>query len=319
MVPRELRLGRRRVGGLLARQVQLRTGPRRRGDLVHSAHAYAAATRADVVTLHDCFPETLRDELGRTALEHKLWLRSLRGLTRRGAHILTPTQHVRSTFLGLHPEVPGDRVHVTPLGLSDAFQPAPASAPRHPAYRDGALNILVVADLNPRKRLDWLLLAAAALPHVRIVHAGPQDLHRPAWAQQAEQERVAAAALGDRLVRLGRVGFPELVRLYQGADLLVHPTLDEGFGFPPLEALACATPALVPDLPVLRETLGEQGHYFAGPDGLASALAAWSRGRDRPERSFAVSQAVRRRFTWHATALATKAIYDRVRSERSRR
>jgi glycosyltransferase involved in cell wall biosynthesis len=314
----ELRIGHRGFGGLALTRLQLAATRPRRGELLHATHLYMMQPRADVVTVHDTFPETYRSELGRTAVEDRLLRATLGRYVARGTLFVMDSAATRDSFLALHPEVDPDRTHVVHLGVEPAFRPAPPGAPPHPAYRAGALNVLCVADLNPRKRVDWLLEAAASQERpLRVVQAGSRVVQRAAWGAQRAREEPLARRLGDRFLHLGPVPHDELVRLYQGADLFVLPSLDEGFGFPPLEALRCGTPVAVPDRAVFREVLGERAAFFRDADGLAAALARFPPRPPTPAERSARSRWVARTYTWRRTAERTRAVYGLARESRA--
>jgi glycosyltransferase involved in cell wall biosynthesis len=272
--PYELPLGRRRVGGFLTMRLQSLVRPLVKRGLLHSTFHYAPHPRCDLATVHDLFPETRAGELGFGPVEVAAMRRTTERLRRRGVHLVAVSEATRAAFLGAHAEWAEERVHVAPPGIAARFAPAPPGQRPHPAFPADKVNVLCVADLNPRKRLDWLLQAALEVddPLLHVVHAGPATVRRPPWAEQARREQPLEARLGNRMSKLGRLGDPELLAAYQSADLLVLPTLDEGFGLPPLEALSCGTPVAVTDLPVFRETLGSHGQRFKGPGDLVRVL-----------------------------------------------
>ncbi|HWG89439.1 MAG TPA: glycosyltransferase, partial [Candidatus Thermoplasmatota archaeon] len=168
------------------------------------------------------------------------------------------------------------------------------------------VNLLILGDLNPRKRVDLLIEAVAALddPRLRIVHVG-------AWhgvQQFATELREKAKDLEARgqYVYGGKVSDTDLRRLYSSADLFVLPTLDEGFGFPPLEAMACGCNVLVSDIPPLRETMGDLATYApltaeGFTKGLEEALK-----RKRPAATLVDHAAT---FTWRRCAEQTLQAY----------
>jgi glycosyltransferase involved in cell wall biosynthesis len=317
--PWELRLGKRRVGGFVSMRLQGAFRPWPKRDVLHSTFHVVAHPRCDVATVHDLFPQTHAGLLGISPTEARALDRGLAKLAARKVHLACVSSAVRDA-VAARVRVPDERLHAIPSGVSGRFQPAAPDAPLHPAYADrDAVHVLCVADLNPRKPFDQLLEAAARVgdPRLRIVHAGPARVRRPAWAAQREREAAWEAKLGGRVRRLGAVGDDELLRLYQGADLFVLPTVDEGFGFPPLEALACGTPVAVSDIPVFRETLGDQARRFADADGLARVLEAALRA---PRPAAAQRQAahgwVRQRFSWRRTAEAFRGLYGEARGRR---
>ena len=158
------------------------------------------------------------------------------------------------------------RVHVIAPGVT-----APAAAPAPP--RDSRY-LLAVGALEPRKAPE-LLLGAFARARARGLDA---DL------VYAGTGRLAQRLAGRPGVHvLGEVSDAELDALYAHAVALVQPSWLEGYGLPPLEALARGTPAVVADLPVYDETLGAAALRFAPGDaaGLADALLRVEGERDR--------------------------------------
>lgn len=318
---REVRFAGRRWGGHLSIRLQNVWRPLVKTDILHSTHLYATHPRADVVTVHDCFPEQHAREYGMGGVELRYFSHLFARVERRRPVYITPTRAVRDAFVGLHPDVELERVHVTYEGVSSRFCPLAPGEARHAAVDGTAFNVLVVADPHPRKRVDWLYEAVARCladgVKLRLLHVGGPADPRPAWQAQQQRETAAAVPLGPRLVRLGRLPEEELASVYRSADLLVAPSLDEGFGFPPLEALRSGTPVAVTDRPVFREVLGPNASYFAGPDDLAKVLAQAARagapspsGRERNHRF------VRDTYSWESAARLTLGAYAAARRAR---
>lgn len=308
--PYELALGRRRVGGFLTMKAQGLLRPLRKRGVLHSAFHYAAHRRCDVATVHDLFPEA-RPELGFAPVEVAALRRTTRRLLRRGVLLACVSEATRAAFLERYPEADPARVAVAPPGVSDRFRP-PAEPRPHPAFPPDRFTVLCVADLNPRKRLDWLLQAVLDLgdPSVHVVHVGPATVRRPAWEEQRAREAPLERRLGGRLTRLGRLDEAALVAAYQSADLLVLPTLDEGFGYPPLEAQACGTPVAVTDLSVFRETLGGRGARFTGPEDLVGVLEeAVRRGSPTPRQRAEAHGWAMERHGWPRAARTMRDLY----------
>jgi len=115
---------------------------------------------------------------------------------------------------------------------------------------------------HTHKRLPWLLqVFAQAQEHFPptaklVVVGGHADLYARAF------EIVATYQLEKRIVFTGAVSDEILACLYSGAAAIIVPSLDEGFCLPALETLACQTEVIVPDIAVLRETVGPAGHYY---------------------------------------------------------
>jgi glycosyltransferase involved in cell wall biosynthesis len=219
-------------------------------DLVWApAPAPLAAGRAPLVlTVHDRSWEERPQDFSRY---ERLWHAAARPrrLARDAARVLCDTEVVRGELIrewGLAPE----RVRTVPL----------APPPLAPSAEEGDPYFLFVGALEPRKAPDLLvdafLRARASGLEADLVIAGEGRLD----------------PRGPRVHRLGRV--EDLGALYAGALAVVLPSWLEGFGLTPVEGLAAGTPAIVSDLPVLREVLGDGALYVAPGDaaGLAEAL-----------------------------------------------
>lgn len=314
--PWEVNVGGRRTGGYVSLRLQGLLRPMRKRDLLHSVFHYAPHPRCDVATVHDLFPQQYAELLGTSKAELRFLERQTERLVRRGVQFICDTKATRDAFVRLHGSVPEDRLHVIHLGVDASFTPPTATTPRHPAFDREAFNVLCVADLNPRKRVDWLYEVAARIDdaRLRIIHVGPASPQRRRWREQQAREAVWARQLGPRLVRILDPGPHGLLAAYRSADLFVLPSLDEGFGFPPLEALACGAPVAVTDRPVFRETLGEHANYFRDVEDLETVLRDAIRRRPSTSMRRGHSDYVRKRFDWTHTAGRVVTIYDEVRA-----
>lgn len=279
-------------------------------DVVHGANFVVPPTTraAAVVTVHDLtvlrFPE-LCDEVVRRTFP-PLLARAVE----RGAWVHTPSEAVRAEVverLG----VPEERVRAVPHGLRQAGgmhgsglddelpEGWPGSLGRRPF-------VLALSTVEPRKNLPRLV---EAVDH--LVGGGRhQDLHlvvagRDGWGT-AELE----AALGrspsaaERTVRLGWVPGALRDALLRRASLLAYPSVYEGFGLPPLEAMAVGTPVVASDLPVHREVLGD-GALLVPPEdaaALASALDAVLSDEALRSRLVARGLAQASRYDWARSA-----------------
>jgi glycosyltransferase involved in cell wall biosynthesis len=252
---------------------------RRRGADVLHAPWIDGARGAQVVTLHDLVPLKRRDEYLRTGLRFRARYRAVR----RARRVIVPTHAVAADareLLGVDAVVIGE-------APAPAFAPRDAAAvaavrARHGLPREYLLWVGGLEHPDPRKRVAELAAAPRALP---LVLAGPAA----PWAE----------ALPDVLLT-GHVGDDELAALYSGARALVFPSDDEGFGLPPVEALACGTPVVASDVPVLREVLGDRATFVPAAD-LAGLLAA----AERAQRPAPPPPA----WTWEDAARRTWAVY----------
>ncbi|WP_235435740.1 glycosyltransferase family 1 protein [Mycobacterium sp. EPa45] len=133
--------------------------------------------------------------------------------------------------------------------------------------------LLYVGNVKRHKNLPMLLQAfadvAGSIPHKLVIAGGGESLRT-----LDERVQQVAAGLGDRVVLAGRLEFEALRSLVAGAELLVMPSLCEGAGLPPLEAMASRTAVVASDIPAVKETCGVGAEYFDPTDipGLTALL-----------------------------------------------
>jgi glycosyltransferase involved in cell wall biosynthesis len=191
---------------------------------------------------------------------------------RRAQRVITVSESVRRELVdrGVEP----DRVVVVPPALDDVLGPASEAAVAEVRARLGLEQpyALMVGWADPRKDL-----ATAVAAHQAVVADAPHDLVLAGAAHPSfAPVRVPESAT---IRRVGYVDDPDLVALLTGAAVLLYPSRYEGFGLPPLEALACGTPAVAGDIPALREStaglvrLVSPGDVAGWTEALRDALA----------------------------------------------
>ena len=235
-------------------------------DLVHCPGPYSPRVTAVplVVTVYDLLPFRYPELFTRRVVAH---MRSLgASAARRATHITTISQHSRSEIEELL-GVPAERITVAYPGVGGAFRPT-APDPQRLRERfgiDGPF-VLSVGTLEPRKNLVTVLDAFESLSaDCTLVVAGASGWRNEEFDRRLERAR-------GRIVVTGRVSDDELVALYGAAACFAYPSLYEGFGIPPLEAMACGTPVIVSDSTSLPEVVGDAGLLVPARD--ADALAA---------------------------------------------
>lgn len=218
---------------------------------------------------------------------------------RRASAVLVPTRAVAEDVRGFFPSAAA-RIVVGGEGMP-APDPAPAE-PSDPPY------LLYVGSAYPHKRLEALLRAwpsvRAAIPDLSLHIVGERD---------AFMGRLEAMA-GDGVRFLGRLDDAALADAYRRALAFVYPTAAEGFGLPPLEALARGCPAIVADLPVLHEVLGDAPVAWLGPEAeWGDAIIAASRtlrgDASARARALASAYALSERHDWRNAARTALAAY----------
>lgn len=244
----------------------------RDGLLLNLAGAAPAFARAQVATLHDA---ALWDRPEAYTAAFRLWYRWLfRRLARRAELLLTVSAFSRQRLAAVLPLAPA-RLQVVRAGAGqlDAVQ-ADATVLDRLGLR-GTRFLLAVGSANPSKNLSRLVSAFAqlrfthpALADVRLVIVGGG-----AGVVFAGLAPVRAAADTPGVVRTGAVADAPLKALYQHAQALVFPSLYEGAGLPPLEAMSCGCPVLVARIPALQETCAAAALYVDPLDGDAITTA----------------------------------------------
>lgn len=208
-----------------------------------------------------------------------------------------------------------DRLRVVHLGVDPEFQPAPAdevaAVRREVGCPEGYL--LFAGTLEPRKNLGLLLTAWEGLRRRRndtppLLIVGPYGWNSRPLAATLRRLK----PLG--LHHLGHLPRSRLVQVMQAATLFIYPSLYEGFGLPPAEAMACGVPTVVSDRSSLPEVVGDAGLRI-DPGDPADLVRAISSLLDDPILAGELAQRGRERslrFSWESSARSMEQIFDEV-------
>lgn len=231
---------------------------------------------------------------------------------------LTNSECTRADLLNYRPDLDPARVFVTPLAADPALFHPVADAAQLSAVRakygvPEGLYLLSLNTLEPRKNLDHLVRAFAALvaqeqvPDLHLVLVGAKG-----WKTEALFAALAESGIArDRVILTGFVADADLAALYSGALGFVYPSLYEGFGLPPLEAMQCGVPVITSNTSSLPEVVGDAGILVAPTDeeALAQAMLALYQDDTLRTRLQAQSQARAQQFSWARCAGQTIAAY----------
>jgi glycosyltransferase involved in cell wall biosynthesis len=282
-----------------------------RADLYHAIEfGQPLRTRLPVVvTVHDLIPFVMPHDYPWVRRARVLGLR----LLRRADAVIAVSDATRRDVLRFTSTDPA-RITVIPEGISPAFTPASTEAVQRlrDKLRLDRPYLLAVGTFDPRKRIALLadVVSRVRRDHdVAIVIAGDQGTFTVAVTDALER-----AGLAEHSRVIGHVTNEDLVALYTAAEVFVFTSAYEGFGLPPLEAMACGTPAIVFDNSSLPEVSG--GAAAVVPDGDASAMvAAINRVLDdSSERARQRSRGLQwaETFTWRRAARMTYETYRAV-------
>ena len=238
----------------------------------------------------------------------------------KAAAIVAVSESTRRDILRFYTAIPKEKVSVVLEAAGPQFQTPTAGQETARAAANKALGLddtpylLAVGVLQPRKNLALLLDAFALLklgpnppPH-RLIIAGKRG-----WMDETDAHLAALPdAVTREIVLAGYVADADLPTLYGGADALCYPSRYEGFGLPPLEAMACGCPVLCSRSSSLPEVVDDAGILLPADDSsawahaletLLSSPAVQARWRERgPERAAL--------FSWEKAAKETLAIYE---------
>jgi len=246
-----------------------------------------------VVTVHDLVPLKHPERYLRTGLKHRLRYAA----ARRASRLIVPTQAVRADcerLLSFDPT----RIDVIAEAAAPVFRRLDDPAPLLARFDLPSEFILWVGGLDPpdpRKGVRPLATAATRRSGPPLVLAGRTS------------DEAADLPAPNRVILTGRVTDDELAALYSAATALVFPSEEEGFGLPPLEALACGTPVAAFDIDAMRELHGDSADVTLVDQGNIDALL------DAAE-AFAGKRATAPSRTWADVAGDTWSVYESASS-----
>jgi len=273
-----------------------------------------ASALPTIVTIHDLsirrFPEM------HPAARVRFMERKIAKAAEDAAMVITDSEYVRRELIEEY-SLPSEKVRAIPLAASENFVPQMEKiiAQTLSIYSlQGKQYFLAVGTLEPRKNLITAIQAHSALPgDVRKQH--PLVLVGLRGWENSVLDKVLYHPVRSGEVRvLGFIPDAHLPALYSGATAFVYPSLYEGFGLPPLEAMACGTPVIVSDRAAIPEVVGDAGITADAFDVGSLRDAMQKLACDAETRSkLAESCLLRsREFSWSRTAAETISIYKMV-------
>ena len=269
-----------------------------------------------IVTIHDLslllHSNTHREDLVRRAK------RRLPTMTRIASHILTDSEAVKKEICE-HLAVSPTKITAVPLAARRAFVPVPRDKTVETRRRLGVEDdfILFVGTVEPRKNLITLVRAFDEL--IRTTELRPQLVvaGQKGWLTDDLYAHVEQSEIKNRILFTGYVSDEDLASLYSSCTVSVYPSLYEGFGLPPLEAMACGAPVITSRIPVIMETASGAARLIEPTNlqELTAALVELLTDPNAREHYASVGQQRAAEFTWERTAEQTLEVYRRVCAE----
>ncbi len=237
-------------------------------------------------------------------------------VARRATAVITVSHHARQDLMRVL-QLPAEKIHVIHEAAPVGFQPLVDPIQRRQLrarYNLPEQFVLFVGTMEPRKNLKRLIRAVAHLRQrgcdTRLVLVGPNG-----WLINGSLEKeIEILDLKDAVQSLGYVPQEDLPGIYSLATVFAFPSLYEGFGLPPLEAMACGTPVLTSRDSAMAEICGEAACLVdpheeeAIADGLACLLTDPNRREHLRQRGLARAK----QYSWERTARETAVVYEKV-------
>jgi len=276
---------------------------------------------ATVLTIHDLslliHPET--HETRRVSRSR----RRLPLMARAANAVIVPTESVQSEvfeYLGLS----ADKVFAVPEAARTCFTPVELAETEVVRRRLGIGDdfLLTVGTIEPRKNLLTLLSAFEELARQRplatlqLVIAGSRG-----WLSEPFFAALERSPMRQRIILTGYLNDEELRALYSSCRAFVYPSIYEGFGLPPLEAMACGAPVITSRIPALEETTGGAAILveLTNAEAFAAAIADLLDSDDLRSKLSALGRSRAAEFTWERTARLTLDVYEKAQARRRRK
>ncbi len=235
---------------------------------------------------------------------------------RQAKRIITDSETSRQDLIRIL-KIPAERIAMIPLGVDTKLFTGQVDTSTLQSFKQryGLPDrfILYVGNIQPRKNLPRLVDALVQLKQEGIQHK-LVIVGAAQWGYQDTFSEVARKGMAKEIIFTGYVPKKDVPLFYRAAELMVNPSLWEGFGLPIIETMACGTPAAISDIPAMRETAGEAALYF-DPLQTKTIVEAIRRGlMDTGLREQLKERGEERvkSFRWEEVARRTLKVYEEV-------
>jgi len=277
-------------------------------DVVHGTNFVVPPARraARVVTVHDLTVVRYPQLCDAPTLA---FARLVRRAVGEGAFVHTPSQFVAEEVIE-HFGAPPERVRAVHHGIPAGAAGTGAPNQTRGKARVGGPYLLALGTIEPRKDFPRLVRAfdaiASSHPDLRLIVVGGRG-----WGAEAFDEAVASSRFRARIDATGYVDIAERESLLAGASVFCYPSVYEGFGLPPLQAMAAGVPVVATAVGAIPEVVGDAGVLVAAGDtaALAEAIAGVLDDARRRRQLIEAGERRRAEFTWEATAAGLATLY----------
>ena len=285
-------------------------------DLVHNpshASVFIRFKQKYICTVHDLTPLLFPEHhvLGRPLIFRMMFLTTLKNAD----GIIADSESTRKDILK-YINIPQGKITVIYPGVDyERYKPLSKKEVQviNEKYAFEFPYILYIGTLEPRKNIPFLIEAFHAIKKTGIKHK-LVIVGRKGWKYKEIFEIVERLGLQKDIIFTGYVPAEDLPKFYNAADLFVYPSLYEGFGLPPLEAMACGTPVITSNTSSLPEVVGDAG-IMVGPYDVSKLADAMLKVlKDEGLRQDMIGRGLERAklFSWEKTARETLRVYEKV-------
>ena len=267
-----------------------------------------------VVTVHDLswirFPEMHPAE--RVSMMNRYFEPGLR----RATQIITDSVFVKNeliTVFGIHP----DLITPVPLGVENLFHPCSIEETSAVLKRHQLTHgqyFLSIGTLEPRKNISTTLRAYMQLPSSMRKRLPLILVGMKGWHTSELEKQIAPLVRAGEIRQMGYLSREELAMIVAGALTLIYPSIYEGFGLPPLEAMACGVPVIASNVSSLPEVVGDTG-LLINPQDVDTLTQSMKQLAMDPDLRLALSEKALKRstlFTWKHCVTKTAQIYQQT-------
>lgn len=242
----EISIGGKPFGGIISQSLALKLKSFN-DHPIHSLVPELTPKNGDIVTLHDIIPFIEAAKFIKNKYDSKSY-EMMYSNALNARKLLSSTNYGKEEIIR-ELDIPAERIEVVYESIDHSkFFPDM----ENPYPHDAKIHLITVGDFNPRKRFDILFDIVSKNSDLELYHIGPVN----SWKERASK-LMKFVSNYPNIKLLGAVDDEILRKYISNADAFVYISDAEGFGLPPIEALACGTNVVVNDLPVFKETIGE--------------------------------------------------------------